>query len=58
MNLQQLRIVPETVRCGFNLTEVANVLYTAQSGISGSGSICSTSSGSASRSRSRIGGIS
>jgi LysR family transcriptional regulator, cys regulon transcriptional activator len=34
MNLQQLRIVRETVRCRFNLTEVANALYTAQSGVS------------------------
>lgn len=28
MNFQQLRIVRETVRQGFNLTEVANALYT------------------------------
>jgi LysR family cys regulon transcriptional activator len=34
MNLQQLRIVRETVRRNFNLTEVANALYTAQSGVS------------------------
>jgi LysR family cys regulon transcriptional activator len=34
MNIQQLRIVRETVRRGFNLTEVANALYTAQSGVS------------------------
>lgn len=34
MNFQQLRIVRETVRCGFNLTEVASVLFTSQSGVS------------------------
>ncbi len=34
MNFQQLRIVRETVRQGFNLTEVANVLFTSQSGVS------------------------
>lgn len=34
MNFQQLRIVRETVRCNFNLTEVANNLYTSQSGVS------------------------
>lgn len=34
MNFQQLRIIRETVRQGFNLTEVANVLYTSQSGVS------------------------
>lgn len=34
MNFQQLRIVRETVRCNFNLTEVAQVLYTSQSGVS------------------------
>lgn len=34
MNFQQLRIVRETVRQNFNLTDVANVLYTAQSGVS------------------------
>ncbi len=34
MNFQQLRIVRETVRCNFNLTEVANSLYTSQSGVS------------------------
>ena len=34
MNLQQLRIVRETVRRNFNLTEVASALYTAQSGVS------------------------
>lgn len=34
MNFQQLRIVRETVRQEFNLTEVANVLYTSQPGVS------------------------
>jgi len=34
MNLQQLRIVRETVRRNFNLTEVANSLFTSQSGVS------------------------
>lgn len=34
MNFQQLRSVRETVRCGFNLTEVANVLHTSQPGVS------------------------
>ncbi len=34
MNLQQLRIVRETVQRNFNLTEVANSLYTSQSGVS------------------------
>jgi LysR family cys regulon transcriptional activator len=34
MNFQQLRIIRETARCSFNLTEVASVLYTSQSGIS------------------------
>lgn len=34
MNFQQLRIVRETVRRGFNLTEVANALYTSQPGVS------------------------
>lgn len=34
MNFQQLRILRETVRCNFNLTEVAAALYTAQSGVS------------------------
>lgn len=34
MNFQQLRIIRETVRCHFNLTEVANTLYTSQSGVS------------------------
>jgi LysR family cys regulon transcriptional activator len=34
MNFQQLRYVRETVRQGLNLTEVANVLYTSQPGVS------------------------
>lgn len=34
MNLQQLRIVRETIRQDFNLTEVANALYTSQPGVS------------------------
>jgi LysR family transcriptional regulator, cys regulon transcriptional activator len=34
MNLQQLRIVRETVRQDFNLTEVATALYTSQPGVS------------------------
>jgi LysR family cys regulon transcriptional activator len=34
MNFQQLRIVQEAVRCHFNLTEVANALFTSQSGVS------------------------
>ncbi|MBZ9540353.1 MULTISPECIES: CysB family HTH-type transcriptional regulator [Modicisalibacter] len=34
MNLQQLRIVRETVRQSFNLTEAANALFTSQSGAS------------------------
>jgi len=34
MNFQQLRSVREAVRCGFNLTEVANALHTSQPGVS------------------------
>lgn len=34
MNFQQLRSVRETVRRGFNLTEVATVLFTSQPGVS------------------------
>jgi LysR family transcriptional regulator, cys regulon transcriptional activator len=34
MNFRQLRILRETVRCTFNLTEVANVLLISQSGVS------------------------
>ena len=34
MNFQQLRSIREAIRCGFNLTEVANVLATSQPGVS------------------------
>jgi LysR family cys regulon transcriptional activator len=34
MNFQQLRIIRETVRRKYNLTEVANALFTSQSGVS------------------------
>ena len=34
MNFQQLRIIRETVRQNFNLTEVGNSLATSQSGVS------------------------
>ncbi len=34
MNFQQLRSVREAVRRGYNLTEVANVLFTSQPGVS------------------------
>jgi LysR family cys regulon transcriptional activator len=34
MNFQQLRSVREAVRCGFNLTEAAQVLHTSQPGVS------------------------
>ena len=34
MNFQQLRIIRETVRRNFNLTEVAGALHTSQSGVS------------------------
>ena len=34
MNFQQLRSVRETVRYGFNLTEVATILFTSQPGVS------------------------
>jgi LysR family cys regulon transcriptional activator len=34
MNFQQLRIIREAARCKFNLTEVGNVLFTSQSGVS------------------------
>jgi len=34
MNFQQMRIVRETVRRNFNLTQVAEALYTSQSGVS------------------------
>lgn len=34
MNFQQLRIIRETIKRNFNLTEVANTLFTSQSGVS------------------------
>ena len=34
MNFQQLRIIRETVRQDFNLTEASAALYTSQSGVS------------------------
>ncbi|GAA4018190.1 CysB family HTH-type transcriptional regulator [Actimicrobium antarcticum] len=34
MNFQQLRSIREATRCGFNLTEVAHVLFTSQPGVS------------------------
>lgn len=34
MNFQQLRILRETIRCKFNVTEVANAIYISQSGVS------------------------
>ena len=34
MNFQQLRSIREVARCGFNLTEVANALFTSQPGVS------------------------
>lgn len=34
MNFQQLRSVREAVKCNFNLTEVANLLFTSQPGVS------------------------
>jgi LysR family cys regulon transcriptional activator len=34
LNFQQLRIIRETVRRNFNLTEVASALFTSQSGVS------------------------
>jgi LysR family cys regulon transcriptional activator len=34
MNFQQLKIIRETVRQGFNLTQVAKVLFTSQPGVS------------------------
>lgn len=34
MNFQQLRIIRETIRRNYNLTEVAAALYTSQSGVS------------------------
>jgi len=34
MNFQQLRIIRETVKCNYNLTDVGNALFTSQSGVS------------------------
>jgi len=34
VNFQQLKIIREAARCEFNLTEVANTLFTSQSGVS------------------------
>jgi len=34
VNFQQLKIIREAARCEFNLTEVANALFTSQSGVS------------------------
>lgn len=34
MNFQQLKIIRAAARCEFNLTEVANTLFTSQSGVS------------------------
>ncbi|HEY4731980.1 MAG TPA: LysR family transcriptional regulator, partial [Gammaproteobacteria bacterium] len=34
MNLQQLRYIREVVRCGLNISAAAEVLHTAQPGIS------------------------
>jgi len=34
VNFQQLRIISETIRQNYNLTEVANALFTSQSGVS------------------------
>ncbi|MGZ5818777.1 MAG: LysR substrate-binding domain-containing protein, partial [Burkholderiaceae bacterium] len=34
MNFQQLRSIREATRCNFNLTEVANTLFTSQPGVS------------------------
>ena len=34
MNFQQLRSIREASRCGFNLTKVANTLFTSQPGVS------------------------
>ena len=34
MNFQQLRIIRETLRQNYNLTEVAQALFTSQSGVS------------------------
>jgi LysR family cys regulon transcriptional activator len=34
VNFQQLKIIREAARRDYNLTEVANMLYTSQSGVS------------------------
>ena len=34
VNFQQLRIIREAARRDYNLTEVANALFTSQSGVS------------------------
>lgn len=34
MNFQQLRIIRESARCNYNLTDVASMLFTSQSGVS------------------------
>jgi Transcriptional regulator len=34
VNFQQLKIIREAARQDYNLTEVANILYTSQSGVS------------------------
>src|SRR3954470_21294770 len=34
MNFQQLRIIHETIRQNYNLTDAANALFTSQSGVS------------------------
>lgn len=34
MNFQQLKIIREAARQDYNLTEVANMLFTSQSGVS------------------------
>ena len=34
MNIQQLRYLREVVRCGLNISQAANILHTAQPGIS------------------------
>ncbi|MGC6387058.1 HTH-type transcriptional regulator Cbl [Ewingella sp. S1.OA.A_B6] len=34
MNFQQLKIIRESARCNYNLTEVSNMLFTSQSGVS------------------------
>jgi len=34
VNFQQLKIIRESARCNYNLTEVSNILFTSQSGVS------------------------